>query len=95
MLFVIIVCIGLFIFAYITASLSKAATDSYARMNTIIVKSYLPLDSKMKLVGFIEKLGGPDITIYCLDLFPLNNYNFYLFIAGVVRNFFLIVDVMK
>ena len=35
---------------------------------------------------FIDRLSGPDIGFYCLDLFPMNNYEF----TEYVMNFFVI-----
>ena len=49
----------------------------------------LPLRHRMRIMAFIERLCGPNIGFYCLDLFPMNNYEFYLYITNCVSNYIL------
>jgi hypothetical protein len=89
-----------------SASLSKAACGSYYDLNSIIAKSSslvvsrwslngIPKQSKLKIINLIERLAQTEITVWCLDFFPLNNNEFHLFIAAVASNFFLFIDVFK
>ena len=55
----------------------------------------LTLRHRMKIMAFIEKLCGPDIGFYCLDLFPMNNYEFYLYITNCVKNYILFDQLFK
>jgi hypothetical protein len=51
--------------------------------------------SKFQIMNMIERLAETDIAVPCLDLFPLNNYEFYLYISASVSNFFLFVDLIS
>jgi len=74
-----------------SASMSKIAHSPYAKLNSIIARRTFTLADKFKIVNLIEKLAGPDIAVYCLDLFPLNNYEFFLLVSVVATNFFLLL----
>jgi hypothetical protein len=50
---------------------------------------------KFKILNLIERLGGPAIATYCADLFPINMFEFYLFVANVVKNFFMVLDLFN
>ena len=39
---------------------------------------------RMKIVSLIEWLCGPDIGFYCLDLFPMNSFEFFKYCANCV-----------
>ena len=49
----------------------------------------LTIRGKLRIISFIENLCGPVIGIYCLDLFPLNNYEFYEYCTNCAKNFLL------
>jgi hypothetical protein len=53
------------------------------------------LETIMKMNNLIERLAQTQITIWCLDLFPLNFYEFYLFVAAVASNLFLFINLIK
>jgi len=94
------------IIALVTASLSSAAHGSYYSLNSIIAKSSsltpkrsglygIPKGRKMKIMNLIERLAQTEITVWCADLFPLNNNELNLFIAAVASSFFLFVDLYE
>jgi len=94
------------IIALVTASLSSAAHGSYYSLNSIMAKSSsltpkrsglygIPKGPKMKIMNLIERLAQTEITVWCADLFPLNNNELYLFVASVASNFFLFVHLFK
>jgi hypothetical protein len=86
----------LFIFSLSTAQLQKSAHFSYKNLNSIIAQQKkIPLKMKMKIVGLIERLAGPEIAVYCYDFFPLDNYEFYLFIERISSNFFLLMNFIQ
>ena len=37
---------------------------------------------KWKVITLIERLAGPTIGIYCFNLFPFTNYEFYQYIVA-------------
>ncbi len=95
----------LFVLSSIIVSLRKAAHGSYKRLNSIMAKSSFdnlpsglnptPINSKMKIINLIERMAQTEITVWCLDLFPLNSYEFYLFVAAVASNYFLLIELIK
>jgi hypothetical protein len=80
-----------FIANYISSSLSSSAhdftSDLYAFLSnkTIII----PVQHRLKICTFIEKLCGPVIGYYCYDLFPFTNYEFYRYVLVVSCNYIL------
>jgi hypothetical protein len=81
----------LFVFNYSMALVSEAAHRPYIRLNSIIARKSARTVLNLKVVGLIEKLSGPVIGIYCLDLFPFINYEFYLYISNCIQNFILLI----
>jgi len=95
-----------FIMTNESASLSRESKGCYYSLNSIIAKesssavkrwslNVIPKEAKMKIINLIERLAQTSITVWCLDLFPLNNYELYLFIASVSSNFFLFVGLLE
>jgi hypothetical protein len=81
---------------YSSACLFKSAHSLYAPLNSIMAKCVnLRLRRRLTISFYIERLGGPPITTYVYDFFGLTNYEFYLFIAAIASNFFLLIDVFK
>jgi hypothetical protein len=94
--------VSLFAMAYASASLEKASHSPYAKLNSIIAKldmnansTQISVKNKIKINNLIERLAQTKITVWVLDLFPLNFYQFFLFFAAVVSNFMLIVGLIK
>jgi len=90
----ITVIIGVFalsILNYSMASVSVAAHRPYNKLYSIIVRKSITRALKLKVMGLIEKLSGPVIGIYCLDVFPFTNYEFYIYITNCILNFILII----
>jgi len=95
----------LFFLSLMTASLRKEAHGSYKRLNSIMAKSSIeknssslkaiPIGLKFKMMSLIERMAQKEITVWCLDLFPLNSYEFYLFVAAVASNYFLLIGFIK
>jgi hypothetical protein len=76
------------------ASIPKSAMKPYVQLNSLIARKRINLQMKLKIVDLIERLSGPVIGIYCFELFPFTNYEFYLFAANCVKNFILFMGFM-
>jgi hypothetical protein len=85
----------LFILTYYAAFLSTTAHSPYKRLNKMIITRAFTVEEKFKILNLIERLGGPDIGINCLDLFTINMFEFYLLVANVSKNFFMILDLFS
>jgi hypothetical protein len=93
------------IIAYCSASMTHSAHLSHAKLSSIMAKSMkkdikkkresIPLHEVFNVINLFERLAGPSIAVYCLDMFPLNYYEFYLFVASVSCNFFLAVQILE
>ena len=88
---------NVFIFTYLLTIIGFEAHKSYPILYSIIVEMKLNLKIKFKLLNLIERLSpsSPLIGIYCLDLFPFTNYQFYLFIINCISNFILFMGLFK
>ena len=84
----------LYVVNNLCASVSSAAHKSYPMMYSFLIRNNTKIATKrkLKILAFIEKLSGPEIGIYCYDLFPMNNYEFYDFITSWAANYFLIME---
>jgi len=82
--------IMLFLVNYSLYLVPKQAHWPYNKLNSIIERKPLPIILKLKVLGLIEKLSGPVIGIYCFDLFPYTNHEFYLYIGNCFQNFLLL-----
>jgi hypothetical protein len=80
-----------FIANYISSSLSSSAhdftSDLYAFLSNKRV--IIPVQHRLKICSFIEKLCGPVIGYYCYDFFPFTNYAFYQYTSIVSCNYIL------
>jgi len=84
----------LFLINYSLAVVPKEAHRSYNKLNSIIArKPAKPLN--LAVLGLIEKLSGPVIGFYCLDLFPFTNFEFYLYIFNCIQYFMLLIRLFK
>ncbi len=84
------VSLVIFIVNYISSSLSSSAHDFTADLYTFLTSKRIPVQHKLKISSFIEKLCGPVIGYYCYDLFSFTNYEFYEFVSFVFCNYFLL-----
>jgi hypothetical protein len=86
----------LYILAFSSKTLNEAVHAPYKRLNAIMAKKEMKMSrmERIKIAFYIERFSGPEITTYCFDFFALNNYEFYLFIAAVCTNYFLIVGLI-
>ena len=85
---------SLYAMAYSCAQLYSAAHAPYKPLNAIIAKKEMIMlpSQRRKIAFYIERFSGPAIATYIFDFFPLNNYEFYLFVTAVCTNYFLIND---
>ena len=60
----------------------------------LMIRKQLPVEERIKLLAFIEKLDGPDIGFYCWNLCPMNHNQFYLYVANCASTYFLILDLV-
>jgi hypothetical protein len=80
----------IFIANYISSSLSSSTHDFTSDLYTFLTSKRIPVQHKLKISSFIEKLCGPVIGYYCYDLFAFTNYEFYEFISFVFCTYFLL-----
>jgi len=75
----------------------QTEASSYPRVHlsssSLFTSTSIPLKHRLKLAHFLEKLAGPSIGVYCSNLFPLNNFEFYNFFIAVIYNFFLLINI--
>ena len=96
--------VSLFIFVIVFGVVFSINIDS-SRLSGIVRRSVkyllrymadnqLTRGQRLKMMSYIETLNGPDIGFYCLDLFPMNSYEFYLYISNCMRTYFLILSLI-
>jgi len=77
-----------------SAWISKSAHKPYPLLYSFLARKQpkISLRFRLKIMSFIDYLSGPEIGIYCYDLFPMNNYEFYqyIYISGV--NYILLMS---
>ena len=85
-IFLLLFIMVLFLSNYECARLNTAAHKSLNKLLRLYTNRCLTIRDKLFVQLFMERLSGPDIGFYCLDLFPMNNFKF----AEYVINFFAI-----
>jgi hypothetical protein len=85
-----------FIANYICSSVSSSAHDFTSDLYAFLSNKriIIPVQHRLKISGFIEKLCGPVIGYYCYDLFPFTNYEFYEYVSIVLSNYSLMNDLI-
>jgi hypothetical protein len=63
-----------FIANYISSSLSSSAHDFTSDLYTFLTSKRIPVEHKLKICAFIEKLCGPVFGYHCYDLFAFTKY---------------------
>ena len=92
---VVAVFVLVFLVEFSTNLLSSLIRESAHKSNnvlyTFLFRVNVSTAQRMKIMGFIEKMSGPDIGFYCWDLFPMNNYEYYQYVANCASTYFLIL----
>ena len=90
-LVIFLVC-SVFGFNLISANINRWAHRPINRLYSFVAMNKLNLKSQLKFQIFIERLSGPPIGYYCLNLFPMNNFELYKYISYVAMNHILILS---
>jgi len=102
----IFMCYG---FTFISARIWYQAHRPYNYLSSLMVKNITHrhktprinfgevkrLKQKFQVLLFIERLGGPTIGIYCIDLFPFTNYEFYQYVIASSSLYILLLGILK
>ena len=83
--------IQLFVINLMSSRISFWAKKPIKALMRYNCQNRLTARQRLKLMVLIERLSGPDIGFYCLDLFPMNSYEFYLYVANCFKTFFLLL----
>ena len=97
-IFIFIVSIVSFVVLYlnlICAQISHSAEKPRKFMFKYLIQHDINIEDRIKIMQFIEKLSGPDIGFHCWNLFPMNNYTFYQYIANCACTYFLILNLVE
>ena len=82
----------LFMLNILSAKIIHSAHKSLPLLYKFLVENKLSIKNKLKIHTFIERLSGPRIGLYCLNLFPMNNYELYQYIMIASMNYILILN---
>ncbi|CAG2180621.1 unnamed protein product [Oppiella nova] len=74
--------------------LSNTAHAPYQRLIRVTFDKY-PVELQIQLRMFIQRLSGPTIGFYCLDLFEITYTTYASIVAALGQNFLLIVDFVR
>ena len=73
-----------------SSRVSKASILPLKHLHRFMAENRLTIKQRLKTMEMIERLSGPDIGFYCYDLFPMNSYEFYIYVANCCKNYILI-----
>ena len=82
----------LFLLNYQSALVQKSAIKPYQTIFSVIAKHKLSYRQMLTVENFLCRLSGPDIGFHCLNMFPMNNYEFYQYVSVAMTNYFLIMN---
>jgi hypothetical protein len=75
---------------YMISTLCSAAHDFADDLYSLLFRKRIPLQYKLKILTFIERLCGPIIGFYCYDLFAFTNEPFNEYVSNLFSNYFLL-----
>ena len=84
-----------FLMNLMSANLIKSAHKSDRLLYTFLIRNRLSLRNQLDIQSFIERLSGCPIGFYCLNMFPMNNPEFFQYLATVCTNYILIMTNIK
>ena len=94
------IIVFVFIFAY-TYSLNlfsglimQSSSKPVSVLYQILSLKWLTLRERLNIQSFMERLSESDIGFYCLDLFPMNEYEFYLYSINCAKTYFLVLQLI-
>ena len=79
----------------VSAQISHSAAKPRTLMFKLVIEHDLKIKDRIKIMQFIEKLSGPDIGFHCWNLFPMNNYTFYQYVASCACTYFLLLGLIQ
>ena len=77
-----------------SSRVTHSARKPLKYLHRYLIENHMTVRQRLKTLNLIERLSGPDIGFYCLDLFPMNSYEFYLFVTNCVSNYLLISNLI-
>ena len=90
----VVIMSAIFAVNILCVSVSHWAHRPQKLMYEMFGQKRIRISHKLKALGFIERLSGPDIGIYCHKLYPMNNFHFYNFICDWACNYFLVCELL-
>ena len=87
---VVMVYFVVFYLNLISAQISHAAAKPRNSLFRYLIDNQMPIRLRLRIYHFIEKLSASDICFHCWNIFPMNSYTFYQYIAGCVCTYILI-----
>ena len=90
MTYAIAVFMIIFSINLLSSRINLVARKPMKHLFQYLVENQMQFKCRLKTMSLIERLSGPDIGFYCLDLFPMNSYEFYLFVANSVKLYILL-----
>ena len=79
----------------LSAQVISASHKSYPILYSFLVRNNMSIIQRLKIMSFIEKLSGPDIGFYCLDMFPMNNFEFFQYLRISAFNYILLLSLIN
>ena len=93
-IFIVVIFGAIFVGNLLNSLISKASILPLKYLHRYMAENQLPTKQRLKTMEMIERLCGPDIGFYCLDLFPMNFYEFYIYVANCCSNYILIKSLL-
>ena len=84
----------LFLMNYQSALVHKSAIKPYQTVYSVAAKHNLSYVEMLTIEKFLSRLSGPDIGFHCLNIFTMNNYEFYQYVSVATANYFLIMNLL-
>ena len=79
---------------FFCSQISHSAAKPRVLMFKYLIEHDINVEDRIKIMQFIEKLSGPDIGFHCWNLFLMNNYTFYQYIANCACTYFLMLGLI-
>ena len=88
----VLIFINLIIITLLSSPIGFWAKKPTKHLLRYIGETRLSLRQRLRITQYIEHLNGAHIGFYCLDLFPMTSYQFYLYVANCCATYFLLLS---
>ena len=85
----------MFLLNMVCASVSSVAKKPLKTLHKCLLNLRMSTKMRLEVMSFVEKLSQSEIGFTCLDVFPMNNNEFYEYVSDWGFSYMLFIDLIR